>query len=94
MTMNNLVKSVKEIADGHEGISKCNGLLTFQVGPHEVTVALSAVFEAKLRAHEIERVIEKLEKQIRGKHSEVVLLLVKPQSAEGWTTARKRLGLR
>ncbi|HST01521.1 MAG TPA: cation diffusion facilitator family transporter [Usitatibacter sp.] len=89
-----LVRSVREIADSHAGIAKCNGLLTFQVGPQEVTVALSATFEKELRAHEIERVVEKLEDEIRGKHGEVVLLLVKPQSAAAWSAARKRLGLR
>lgn len=89
-----LVDSVREIAEAHPGIARCNGLLTFQVGPHEVTVALSVVFEKSLRAEEIERTVEKLEEEIRRRHGEVVLVLVKPQSTAGWEAARRRLGLR
>ncbi|HEX4332311.1 MAG TPA: cation diffusion facilitator family transporter [Usitatibacter sp.] len=89
-----LSDSMRELADGHEGIEKCNGLLTFQLGPHEVAVAMSAVFEPRLRAHDIERVVETLEQKIRDKHGEIVLLTVKPQSTRSWNAARRRLGLR
>jgi divalent metal cation (Fe/Co/Zn/Cd) transporter len=89
-----LSDSIQKIADGHEGVEKCNGMLTFQLGPHEVTVAMSVVFEARLVARDIEQVVEALEEKIRGKHSEVVLLVVKPQSTRAWNAARERLGLR
>ena len=89
-----LEDSIREIAEAEEGISKCNGMLTFQVGPQEVTVAMSAVFERDLRAPAIEDVVESLEEKIRARHPEVVLLVVKPQSTRAWATARKRLGLR
>ncbi|HEX4781768.1 MAG TPA: cation diffusion facilitator family transporter [Usitatibacter sp.] len=86
--------SVRELADDQDGVSKCNGMLTFQLGPDTVAIALSAVFEAELKAREIERVVEKLEERIRAKHPEVVLLVVKPQSTRAWNAARRRLGLR
>ncbi len=89
-----LRESVREMADGHDGVSKCNGMLTFQLGPDVVAIAMSVVFEAELKAREIEHVVERLEERIRGKHPEVVLLVVKPQSTRAWNAARKRLGLR
>jgi len=89
-----LRESVRDIAEGQDGVRKCNGLLSFQLGPDTVAIAMSVVFEAELKAREIERVVEKLEEDIRKKHPEVALLVAKPQSTKAWEAARKRLGLR
>lgn len=88
-----LVESIRAMADDQDGIVQCNGLLTFQLGPHEVSAAVSVVFEEKLKARDIEAVVERLEERIRAKHPEVVLLLVKPQSEAAWAAARRRRGM-
>jgi len=88
-----LVESIRAMAGEEKGILKCNGLLTFQLGPNEVSAAVSVVFDEDLRAREIEAVVERLEERIRKKHPEVVLLLVKPQSEAAWAAARRRRGM-
>ena len=75
-----LVKSVKEIAAEEKGLSHFNGLLTFQIGPKEVVVALSIAFDPSLRAEEIQATVDRLESRIRRAHPEIVLVLVKPQA--------------
>jgi cation diffusion facilitator family transporter len=75
-----LVSSVKQIASEESGVANFNGLLTFQIGPNQVVVALSLAFDAQLRAGEIEAIVDRLENRIRQAHRDIVLVLVKPQA--------------
>jgi cation diffusion facilitator family transporter len=85
-----LVTALSEIARAEPGISHFNGLLTFQIGPRQVVVAMSVAFRNSLTAPEIEAVVERLENRIRAAHPEVIMLLVKPQTEAAWREARRR----
>ena len=75
-----LVKSVQAIATEEKGVATFNGLLTFQIGPRDVVVALSLAFDPELRAAEIQATVDRLESRIRKAHPDIVLVLVKPQT--------------
>ena len=85
-----LVESVARLARSQSGIGCYNGMLTVQLAPREVIVALSLDFEDRLRASEVQRVVASLESRVRKEHPEVVMVLVKPQSPEAYRTAHAR----
>lgn len=85
-----LVESVARLARSETGVGCYNGMLTVQLAPREVIVALSLDFEDALRASEVQGVVASLEARIRKEHPEVVLVLVKPQSPEAYRTAHAR----
>jgi cation diffusion facilitator family transporter len=85
-----LVTAISEMARAEPGISHFNGLLTVQVGPRQVVVAISVAFQNSLTAPDIEAVVERLEDRIRAAHPEVIMLLVKPQTQAAWREARRR----
>jgi cation diffusion facilitator family transporter len=86
-----LQRSILEIASRHRGIATANGVLTTQVGPDQVVVALSAEFDDNLTTPQIEACVTTLEEEIRSAHPEVSLLFVKPQTAATWESRRKAL---
>lgn len=75
-----LVKSVQEMAAEEKGVANFNGLLTFQLAPREVVVALSLDFDPALNTRALQETVDRLESRIRKAHPEIVLLLVKPQA--------------
>jgi divalent metal cation (Fe/Co/Zn/Cd) transporter len=75
-----LADSVLRIAGAVDGVAHANGLLTFQLAPDQILVALSLEFRDDLRAPEIERAVLELERQIRDAHPEVMTVFVKPQA--------------
>ena len=83
--------SIMRIAGAHHGIVHANGVLTMQLGPHQVVVALSAEFEDKLTTPEIEECVNSLEAQIRQAHPEMAVLFVKPQTPAVWQSRRKAI---
>ncbi len=83
-----LVDSVARLARTEKGVAHFNGLLTVQLSPHQVVVALSVHFDDDMPAREVQRVVASLEASVRRQHPEVVLLLVKPQSAAAYEEAR------
>lgn len=85
-----LVESVARFARSEPGVDCYNGMLTFQLAPNEVVVALSLDFEDRLRASEVQSVVASLEARLRKEHPEIVLVLVKPQSPERHRQARAR----
>jgi divalent metal cation (Fe/Co/Zn/Cd) transporter len=82
--------SILRTAMGDEGIRAANGVITSQIGPHQVLVSLSAEFEDKLTTEEIEACVCRVEAAIMAAHPEVVMLFVKPQTAEVWQAKMKR----
>lgn len=62
------------------GLAAANGLITVHIGPAQVVAALSAEFEDRLTAPEIEATVRRIENRIRAAHPEVTMLFVKPQS--------------
>jgi cation diffusion facilitator family transporter len=83
-----LQESVAEIAAAERGVEHFNGMLSIQLAPREVVVALSIDFEDQLTAVEVQAIVARLETRIRKKHSDVVLILVKPQDAATYAKAR------
>ena len=83
--------AILAIANADDGVRCANGVLTVQMGPNQVVAALSAEFEDSLTTPQIEACINRIEKQAKVAHPEIVSLFVKPQTAEVWRARRKRL---
>jgi cation diffusion facilitator family transporter len=75
-----LADSVLRIAGGAPGVARANGVLTFQLAPDQILLALSLEFKDDLRTPEIEAAVVELERRIREAHPEVVTVFVKPQT--------------
>jgi cation diffusion facilitator family transporter len=85
-----LVNSVKEIASSEEGVAHFNGLLSFQIGPSEVVVALSLDFDPDLTVRDLQATVDRLESRIRKAHPEIILVLVKPQAPANYEKRRQQ----
>ena len=85
-----LVESVARLAKSEPGVGCYNGMLTIQLAPREVVIAISLDFEDRLRASEVQRIVASLEARIRKEHPEIVMVLVKPQSPDAYRTAHER----
>ena len=75
-----LVASVQEIASEEACVANFNGLLTFQLAPHEVVVALSLDFVPQLHAGGLQEAVDRIESRIRAANPDIILVLIKPQS--------------
>jgi cation diffusion facilitator family transporter len=84
-----LIKSIMEIAAQNPAVRRVNGLLTAQLAPDQILVALSLEFSDDLRVPELEERIIEIERSIRARHSEVVALFVKPQTPRAFSEARR-----
>jgi cation diffusion facilitator family transporter len=88
-----LEASVRALASGAPGIRQVNNVLTAQLGPEQVIVALSAEFDDALDTSRIEACVDRLEADIRDKHPQVLMLFVKPQAQDVWRRRHQtRLG--
>ncbi|HEX3914722.1 MAG TPA: cation diffusion facilitator family transporter [Steroidobacteraceae bacterium] len=72
--------AIIRIAAGMPGVCNANSIVTVQLSPKSVVATLSLDFFDYMRAPDIERAVEELEKKIRSAHPEVSALFVKPQS--------------
>jgi cation diffusion facilitator family transporter len=79
-----LVREIEEKTRAEDSVEALNGVLTFQLSPHEVVVVLSIHFTPTMKAPDVEQAIERLEARIRGEHPEVMMLVVKPQTREAY----------
>jgi len=79
-----LSASIMHIANEQSPISCVNGLLTVQLAPNQIVVALSLEFADDIRSSEIEELVRTLELEIRRLHPEVVALFVKPQTGQAF----------
>jgi cation diffusion facilitator family transporter len=86
-----LQKDVFEIAKTTHGVVGPNGLVSVQLAPDQVVVALSVQFEDRLTTPEIERIVVEMEDKIRRTQPQVFVLYVKPQSPEAFAAAQKRI---
>ncbi len=84
-----LIRSVQRLAEAERCIAHFNGMLSFQLAPRDVVVAISVDFVPSLRASELQAVVAHLEARVRKAHPEVVLLLVKPQDPETYRRNRE-----
>jgi cation diffusion facilitator family transporter len=85
-----LRESVLRIAGADPDVRCANGVLTVQMGPSQVVAALSADFHDRLNTTQIEECVNRIEAAVKHAHPEVVVLFVKPQTADTW---RRRFAL-
>lgn len=83
--------AILAIAASDEGVRCANGVLTVQMGPNQVVATLSAEFEDALTTPQIEACINRIEKQAKIAHPEIVSLFIKPQTAETWRARREAM---
>jgi cation diffusion facilitator family transporter len=90
-----LQKEVFAIARATPGVVCPNGLVSTQLAPDQVVVALSVKFEDRLTTPEIETIVVEMERRIRQAMPQVFVLYVKPQSPDAFAAAQRRIrGLR
>lgn len=82
--------SIAQTAYEEPAIRCVNGVLTMQMGPHQVVAALSAEFAVAMTTPEIEACIHRLEQKVMANHPDLTSLFVKPQNAEVWRERRRR----
>jgi cation diffusion facilitator family transporter len=79
-----VVSAICSIARAHPGVERSNALFTVHVGPRQVVAAVSVDFKDDLTARDVERIVAEIEERVRRAHPEVVSLIIKPQSADGF----------
>ena len=84
-----LRRNVLHIAQKDPAVLSANGVLTEQMGAHQVIASLSLEFKDHLSADEIESCVNRIESQIKQIHPEIVALFVKPQSQQVWLERMK-----
>jgi divalent metal cation (Fe/Co/Zn/Cd) transporter len=82
--------SIMILAKEMDGVSSANGVLTAQLAPKEIVVALSVEFSDSLRAPDIEAAVVEFESRIRAHHPDVIGLFVKPQTHERFIESASR----
>ncbi len=75
---------VLKVAQQDHAVHSANGLLTEQMGAHQVIVFLSLEFKDDLTSDEIEHCVNRIEAQIKQLHPEIIALFVKPQTKAVW----------
>jgi cation diffusion facilitator family transporter len=85
-----LTESVLRVARTEGTESRPNGLLTVQLAPDQILVALSIKFADRLSVPDIERTVVAIERNIRKVHPEVVAVFVKPQTEDTFRDAMSR----
>lgn len=81
--------NVLRIAQADDAVESANGVLTEQIGAHQVIASLSLEFKDNLTSDEIETCVNRIEAQIKQIHPEIVALFVKPQSQQVWLERMK-----
>lgn len=84
-----LMRSVASIAAQNPAVLRVNGVLTAQLAPDQIVVALSLEFSDDLRVPELEARVIQIEQSIRARHSEVTALFIKPQTPKAFSEARR-----
>jgi cation diffusion facilitator family transporter len=83
--------AILKVAASDPAVQRANGIITVHLAPHQIVAALSAEFEDRLTAPEIEACVERIEARLKAERPEIVALFVKPQSIGTWTARRRRL---
>ncbi|HBG83420.1 MAG TPA: cation transporter, partial [Acinetobacter radioresistens] len=86
-----LRQNVLSIAQQDPAVLSANGLITEQLGAHQVLAALSLEFKDNLTSDQIEACVNRIEANTKKVHPEVVALFVKPQTQKVWMERMKDL---
>lgn len=85
--------SIMRIAGQTKAVSQANGVLTVQLAPDQILVALSLEFADEFRTPQIEEAVIEIERSVRAQHPEVVSLFIKPQTSAAFKeNVRRRFG--
>ena len=77
------------VAQEDFAVYSANGVLTEQIGAHQVIASLSLEFKDHLTTDEIEACVNRIEAKIKSIHPEIVALFVKPQTKQIWLERMK-----
>jgi len=77
------------IAQQDIAVFSANGVLTEQIGAHQVIASLSLEFKDSLTSDDIEICVNRIEMKAREIHPEIVALFIKPQSKQVWLQRMK-----
>lgn len=81
--------NVIRIAQNDPAVFSANGVLTEQMGAHQVIASLSLEFKDNLTSDEIELCVNRIEFEIKKIHPEIVALFIKPQTKQVWLERMK-----
>lgn len=81
--------NVLKVAQEDPAVYSANGVLTEQMGAHQVIASLSLEFKDGLTSDEIEACVNRIEVKIKSIHPEIVALFVKPQTQQVWLERMK-----
>jgi cation diffusion facilitator family transporter len=73
-----LSRAIRDAARRQPGITRVEGILTSQLSPDQVIANVGVEFDDDLRAPEIEKVIGRLETELRKEHPELFRVFVRP----------------
>jgi cation diffusion facilitator family transporter len=79
-----LERDVLRLAASLPTVHRANGVITVHLAPDQVAVMLSAEFEDRATAPEIERAVERLERDLKAAFPQITALFVKPQTDAAW----------
>jgi divalent metal cation (Fe/Co/Zn/Cd) transporter len=75
------VASIRALADATPAIERVNSIVTIHLGPDEIMVALSADFDDRLHADDVEEAVAALQADIRAANPTVAVVYVTPRAA-------------
>jgi cation diffusion facilitator family transporter len=75
-----LSESILRVAGQQPSVARANGLITVQMAPEQVLVALSLEFADDMCTPAIEKAVQQIEANVRAAHPEVMTLFIKPQT--------------
>lgn len=84
-----LRQNVLSIAQQDSSVLFANGVLTEQMGAHQVIASLSLEFKDNLTSNDIETCVNRIESEIKKIHPEIVALFIKPQTKQVWQERMK-----
>jgi cation diffusion facilitator family transporter len=76
-----VIDHIKKVVTGTPEVDRLTNLLTMQLGPEEVLVNLDLQFRQGLQTHEIERIVDRIEKQIQSLVPEAKKIFIEVESA-------------
>jgi cation diffusion facilitator family transporter len=82
-----LAASIRRIAGSVTPRARVNGLVTTQLSPNQIIVALSLEFDDDETATDIEAHVVDIERRLREAHAEIVAVFIKPQTPRAYARA-------
>ena len=84
-----LSSAILAIASKEPGVTGGNGLITVQLAPDQILVALSLKFADDMRTAQIEAQVIAVEQKVRAAYPQVVALFIKPQTDISFRASRR-----